>query len=502
MSWNRQIELAWQALHAGAPARARDLIEQALVDDPNAADAHAALGLLAQAYLSMGEHALSADAYWRLLQSGKADSSVLLDLAAVLIDAGEYADAENVAREAVRAGADQGNAFHILGRALQAQNLLEDAESAFRSALSHAPDAPPVHYDLAQLVWTRTGDLAAASAEIDARLDLDPRATPLRTIKAMLCGYAGDSAAAYAVLSEGLAHAPRDARLHLAASKAALKFDAPRAADHAAKALALAPDNRRMLIASATALIAVGRVEEAGALTARLLATHPLDQKGLALQATVWRLLDDPRYRDVYDYEQFVRGWTIDVPKGWTDLPSYLGDLATSLRALHSGQAAPIGQSLRQGTQTRQNLLHSRDPVIRAFFEAIDAPIRRHMQALGSGSDAMRSRNTGRYRIVEAWSIQLSASGYHVDHIHPQGWLSSACYIHLPRTIASSSQEGWIKFGEPGIPLKNALPADHRVQPQPGLLVLFPSYLWHGTVPFAGEPGDTRLTIAFDVVPA
>jgi hypothetical protein len=39
------------------------------------------------------------------------------------------------------------------------------------------------------------------------------------------------------------------------------------------------------------------------------------------------------------------------------------------------------------------------------------------------------------------------------------------------------------------------------VRPEPGLLALFPAYLWHGTVPFSGDPDDTRLTIAFDVVP-
>jgi hypothetical protein len=32
------------------------------------------------------------------------------------------------------------------------------------------------------------------------------------------------------------------------------------------------------------------------------------------------------------------------------------------------------------------------------------------------------------------------------------------------------------------------------------MLVLFPSYLWHGTMPF--ETGGRRLTAAFDVVPA
>ncbi len=60
-------------------------------------------------------------------------------------------------------------------------------------------------------------------------------------------------------------------------------------------------------------------------------------------------------------------------------------------------------------------------------------------------------------------------------------------------------QDGWIKFGEPGPRTSPSLPPEHFVKPEPGLLVLFPSYMWHGTVPFEGK--DRRLTMAFDVVP-
>jgi hypothetical protein len=42
--------------------------------------------------------------------------------------------------------------------------------------------------------------------------------------------------------------------------------------------------------------------------------------------------------------------------------------------------------------------------------------------------------------------------------------------------------------------------AEHHVEPEVGRLVLFPSYMWHGTVPFSGD--DHRMTIAFDVAPA
>ncbi|MES1153803.1 MAG: putative 2OG-Fe(II) oxygenase, partial [Rhodanobacter sp.] len=74
-----------------------------------------------------------------------------------------------------------------------------------------------------------------------------------------------------------------------------------------------------------------------------------------------------------------------------------------------------------------------------------------------------------------------------------------AFYVDLPDNLAASNHDGCLAFGEPGIATLPALPARHVVHPEPGMLVLFPSYFWHGTVPFASE--QTRLTVAFDVLP-
>jgi hypothetical protein len=63
---------------------------------------------------------------------------------------------------------------------------------------------------------------------------------------------------------------------------------------------------------------------------------------------------------------------------------------------------------------------------------------------------------------------------------------------------SSRDRAGWIKFGEPRYPVPGLTP-ERFIEPCPGRLVLFPSYMWHGTVPITG--GEPRLTIAFDVVP-
>jgi hypothetical protein len=61
------------------------------------------------------------------------------------------------------------------------------------------------------------------------------------------------------------------------------------------------------------------------------------------------------------------------------------------------------------------------------------------------------------------------------------------------------SDQGVLTFGEPGIATAPRLGAEYSVRPQVGMLVLFPAYFWHGTVPFRSN--QARLTVAFDAVP-
>jgi hypothetical protein len=59
--------------------------------------------------------------------------------------------------------------------------------------------------------------------------------------------------------------------------------------------------------------------------------------------------------------------------------------------------------------------------------------------------------------------------------------------------------EGILSFGTPGMVTTPALDAELSIRPEVGQLVLFPSYFWHGTLPFHSD--QPRLTVAFDVVP-
>ena len=460
-----------------------------------------------------------ADAPWQALsihadmakQAGRLDDSLALsrrliaarptsvparhNLASTLGDLGRAVEAEAVCREAMALGGDAPETWLVLARALQSQNRFEPAEGAYRQALARRPGYGEVLRDLSQLIWMRDADLAAASAPLDLAIAAAPGDAGLRRIKARLLEYAGDVEGAYRTLVAG----PLDAPGELAAAQACLGLDPQRALDHAKRAAALAGAAAPAVMATqAECLLALGRPDAALEPIRALRAQEPLNQHVLAHQATAWRMLGDARYAQLYDYDAFVRPFRLATPDGWATLGDYLTDLAAALNRLHRLKTHPVGQSLRGGSQTAAPLAQSDDPAIRAFFAAIDAPIRAYMAALGQGDDPLRAHNTGDYRIKGSWSVRLRPNGFHADHIHSDGWLSSACHIEVPPSVEGDGREGWLRFGAPpGLP---HLPAEHHVRPQAGTLVLFPSYMWHGTQPFGGEA--SRLTLAFDVVPA
>ena len=131
---------------------------------------------------------------------------------------------------------------------------------------------------------------------------------------------------------------------------------------------------------------------------------------------------------------------------------------------------------------------------------AIDAAVQDYVSALPAADPAHPLLGPGRNGPVlyeGSWSVRLAPQGYHSCHTHNRGWISAVLYVDAPDGAdLGAPPAGHLGLGTPPPELGLDLPAYDHVAPVPGRLVLFPSHMWHGTVPFdAGE----RLTIAFDV---
>nr|WP_283937741.1 putative 2OG-Fe(II) oxygenase [Sphingomonas hankyongi] len=207
--------------------------------------------------------------------------------------------------------------------------------------------------------------------------------------------------------------------------------------------------------------------------------------------ATAWRLADDPRSNWLERDGELVR--TFDL----ADALPPLGELADVLRALHVAKGEYLDQSVLGGTQTDGPLLSRIDPTIQALRKVIVGAVEEYVAQLPpieASHPLLGHRRDRRVRFAGSWSVRLREGGRHANHTHPQGWISSALYISVPPE--GTGDAGWLTVGEPDDRLGSSLPPWKKIEPKPGKLVLFPSWMWHGTVPFqAGE----RLSVAFDV---
>jgi hypothetical protein len=215
-----------------------------------------------------------------------------------------------------------------------------------------------------------------------------------------------------------------------------------------------------------------------------------------AYASTAWRLAEDSRWQWLEGDPRLVSMTDI------TDLLPPLESLAVTLRNLHNAKGEYLDQSVRGGTQTDGPLFSRIDPVIKQLRKAIVTAVERHVAQLPAhdpNHPTLRQPRDRKIRFSGSWSVRLRSGGHHSNHVHPQGWISSALYVSLPPAVAGEPADaGWLTLGQPDALLGVDLPPWRTIEPKVGHLALFPSVMWHGTVPF--NDGE-RLTVAFDVAP-
>jgi tetratricopeptide (TPR) repeat protein len=91
----------------------------------------------------------------------------------------------------------------------------------------------------------------------------------------------------------------------------------------------------------------------------------------------------------------------------------------------------------------------------------------------------------------QSWGVGLKNTGRQTPHIHPDAWLSGVFYAQAPH---GEGNEGCLQLlSGPSAPPR----ATHTIRPRAGMLVLFPSWAWHHTLPTQSQ--QWRVSVAFDV---
>jgi hypothetical protein len=241
-------------------------------------------------------------------------------------------------------------------------------------------------------------------------------------------------------------------------------------------------------------LLQIGRPRDAAKWIERRLAEKPDDIAAWAMIEPIWRLFDDPRHKWLMSSQPLYVAQELALSEAELDT------IAEAVRAQHANRSQPVGQSVRGGTQTSGDLFLGADAQVARLRKAIDQALTEYVKSLPPfdprhpllkhrGSDLAYSAS---------WSVRLTHQGFHAAHFHPGGILSSACYLAVPPTEGGEKQAGYLEIGRPPPELHLEVPPLATFQPKAGRIILFPSFLFHGTRPFEGEE---RLTVAFDVAP-
>ena len=356
--------------------------------------------------------------------------------------------------------------------AAEKQGDFRSAETSYRAILQVAPKHPAALRRLAG-IGRRYGDEKAVRALLERAVKADANYGPAKLDLADMLQSAGEIDRAAGLYAEGLA----------------LSTGAP-----------------SQLSNYAACLLKLGRFSDALRLTDQHIATGALSANVAAYRAqALWELGEDDQALALLDPSQFVFTRKPLALNGYASIEAFNKDLVAAFEAHPTlTETWDPAQRAARGGRVTENLFAEGvpvPPVIEAFRALIADAVRQVSAELAtvSGHPFLGRRAKAPLEII-SWANLMPGQGVQAAHIHNLGWMSGVYYPKVPKAVSSGdgNHAGWLGFGKPGYDIPSVRPPPTRfLAPEAGLLVCFPSYIWHWTEPFEGD--EERVSVAFDV---
>ncbi len=270
------------------------------------------------------------------------------------------------------------------------------------------------------------------------------------------------------------------------------------------RAIELQPSDATLQASLAQTLRELGDLAGAEAVYRRALELQPGLPMAQAHLSILLQQLDKPDAAQVLlDYDRLLRRRAVDQVEGWPTVAAFNADLARSIQDHPTLMRDPPGKATKHGSQTLE-ILHAAEGPLAAMQRLIEAAVAEYLaETVAAASDVFARPPTNWH--LHGWGVVLRSSGHQTPHFHPAGMVSGVYYVRIPAVVRNgqAGDAGCIRFGqpEPGLGGAETLAArlTTSIRPAEGLMILFPSYFWHQTIPF--ESHEDRICIAFDVLP-
>ena len=183
-----------------------------------------------------------------------------------------------------------------------------------------------------------------------------------------------------------------------------------------------------------------------------------------------------------------------------TDNNELNDDLISSILEFHkSGESDPKSQPLlSNGKQSSGNIFLNQRNDIQLLKKILENKVKNYLKEFSTSNEGFIINWPKNFKIY-GWLVSISSGGKLSAHIHKEGWLSGSLYFKMPSK--KTKNEGNIVFSLDGAnyPTDGKKFDKKSVDVNKGDLVLFPSSLFHHTIPF--KSNEERVTFAFDIIP-
>ncbi len=469
-------------------AEAAKTYQQALKLDPSIAEIHFNLGSV---YGHLGRSVEAIASYRKALSLKPNLDAAWFNLGYALQQQGQYAEAADCYRKAISLQPGFYEAHGNLGVVLQKQGRLDEAVESYLTALRIHPD-PLGHFNLGTALRDQGKHDEAAQSYLRA-LEMHPNYADAHNNLGEIFRDQGNMDSAIKSYQTALAINPEHPGANYNMAEflyLAKKYDEARPYFERSKYLDF----------EERALDCLYRTGNHDAFKQKLDTLVATGKKSTLLSMLSTHYATNFGVENVYNFcrEPMDFAWHTNIPELAEPNSPLLAELLEDIT--HTALAERKQGRLYYGIQSAGNLLKRPEPSFQKLAELVKGKIREY-QARYAGSDCELIKSFPReIEFSSSWYLKMNKGGHLTSHIHEEGWISGCVYLKLP-TVRQDPTEAAFMYGTDGddYPRRHDNFPSHIVVQEVGDIVLFPSSLFHRTIPFNSD--EERVCVAFDLKP-
>ena len=451
---------------------------------------YAGWNCLGVALIKLGRFHEALEPLWRYSDLEPHDPLVHNNLGIALKHSGQLEEAISSLQQAIALKPDFGEAQYNLGNALIDLGRLDEAEVALRRAISLREGHAETHERLGLTLYLQ-GKLAEAEAFTRQAIALSPT-----------------NPSAHRILGDTL--------------KALGRFDDAKAAY--LQAIRLNPDYREALNNLGVMLFERGNYDEA---YGYLASSDSAESRRYAIRCSY---KNDDRATFLKKLDEYIATGSVDP---------VLGSIIAGAKqkygverqnpfcsnpqnyAVHSNLSAsmsfkdafivPFCEALEDcmkstrkqvlltnGIQTSGNIFSHKIFRMAGVEDLVRSELEKYRARFNGDAEGLFKHWPSKYEL-SGWLIAMRSGGKLSPHMHPSGWVSGSIYVNVPSSPNPEGGKLVLSDFEQEAGSASLRADDQIIDVRTGSLCIFPSSMYHYTIPF--ESTEKRLVLAFDVIP-